>query len=242
MTSQPLVHTTYEDQFGTPRGDSTARGESRVDLEQYYQLLEQIHGSGLHSWGIASGLAVTVVTNPAGLQISPGIGLDATGKHISLAVGGNAEIHASPAGTVTSLASVTATGVTFPTPANSPGDQYLTIEWRETFNDATWISSGGKTFQKLHTPWLRLQPLSTFPDPSTVTGTQLILARVTLDANGQVTNLTPEYRRISSLLVGASNCNRLPPARRLTLVWIAGWPQVSTPWPLGPGDHCPSCH
>jgi hypothetical protein len=117
MSSHPLVHTTYEDQSGTPRGGTTARGESRVDLEQYYQPLEQIHGSGLHSWGIASGLAVSVVTNPAGLQISPGIGLDASGKHIALAAGGKAEIHASPADTVTSLASVTEAGLTFPTPA-----------------------------------------------------------------------------------------------------------------------------
>src|SRR5205823_109771 len=138
--------------------------------EQYYQFLEQIHGSGLHSWGIASGLAVSVVTTPAaGLQISPGIGLDATGKHISLAVGGKAEINPSPAGNVASLGTVSATGVTLPTPTNNAGDQYLTIEWRETFDDATWVSSGGQTFQKLHTPWLRLQPLSTFPNPSTVT-------------------------------------------------------------------------
>jgi hypothetical protein len=238
MTSQPLVRTTYEDQFNTPRDGSTGRGESRVDMEQYYQYLEQIHGSGLHSWGIATGLAVSVVTSPAGLQITPGIGLDANGKHISLAAGGKAEINSPPVGTVTSLATVTATGVTFPTPANSGGansgsDQYLTIEWRETFDDATWNSSGGQIFQKLHTPWIRLQPLSTFPTPTSVTGQQLILGRVSLDASGNVTNLTPEYRRMTGLPVGSIQLQKVTATSAPPLALDSGEAGSIHPLPTG---------
>jgi len=208
MSSQPLVHTDwYNYERKVQRGGETGRGESQVDMEQYQQLLEQIHGSGLHSWGIASGLAVSVTKTSDGvpaLQISPGIGLDANGKHISLADGGHAEINPSPrtqgsSGAFHELADVSPTGVTFPTKNNySAGDYYLTIEWRETFDDALT-----NIYQLHHTPWLRLQSVSTFSDPSKVMGQQLILGRVTLDANGNVTNLTDEHRRMIGLPVGS---------------------------------------
>ena len=194
----------------TPRGGNTAHGESAVDAEQYYVLTGQVHGLGLHEWGVATGLAVSAtLNNPAvtGVTVGPGVGLDVNGRQISLAYlpniletgQGRAEINPQAANPLSiaptsDLQTMTASGVTLPT-TGFTGDYYITIEWRETFDQKTWNASNKMTYQLLHTPWLRLMPVTLYVDD----GNRLVLAQVTIDSVNGITSLTPGLRRHVSL-------------------------------------------
>ena len=181
MTSQEIQRTEYlVPGSGLPRLGSTTHAESAVDVAGYLRPLEQVHGSALHGSGVAEGLAVTAVPGSASVQIGPGVAVDTAGRHISLAAGGTAEISADPANS-SQLVPVTADGVTLPTTGHT-GDCVVTVAWRETFDQALFASSGQKIFQDNHTPWLLVSPAPATP----ADGGQVVLAAVSLDANGNV--------------------------------------------------------
>src|SRR5262245_398072 len=195
MINKPLVRINYVDpNTGNQRDGNTVNVESRIDQEQYLLPLEQLSGA-LHDWGIATGLAVTATIGKPGVKVMPGVGLDANGHHISLANNGTVEVNpnANASGNSTLVKVPSNDGVTFDTTTPPPWvvggvvlDQYLTIEWKETFDKNTLSTQG--LFQTLQTPWLRLQPMALFLDD----GSRLILARVGMDANGLITSLTSE--------------------------------------------------
>ena len=200
MSSEQLQRTTYRDPIsGAIRTDesSPSESESAQDMDQYYLPLARVHGSGLHGWGVASGLSVTATladpttgTLPA-LNVSPGIALDSAGQHISLALGGVAEtttdldINGNPATSVP--AEVTTSGAfILPTsvlPSSVlPGTFSLTIQFWEWF-EGDIDPSSTDFYSYVHFPWLRL--LATPPTDGSV----IILATVTLDASGNITAL-----------------------------------------------------
>ena len=207
MTSENLQRTTYRDPTtpGNPvRAGSPTRAENALDMDQYYRPLERIHGTSLHGWGVAAGLNVSATLNSPNTTITvlPGVALDSNGQHISLAVGGNAEIGptADAPGANPTLAPVTATGVGLPIPSTGSGDQYLTIQFWETFDTDGFQNLG--TFRYFHTPWLRLLDVAGFVND----GTRLVLAKVSLGTGataGQVTALVPDVRQATDLPVGS---------------------------------------
>jgi hypothetical protein len=217
MTSQPFRHTSYIDSMGQPRGGSTGHSESQVDLTQYHQPLEQVHGSSLHTWGIAVGLTVSAVSGQPNLTVTTGIGLDSTGRHISLATSPASPLgillYGVCLGAAATPTPVTGNTVTLTTTSTDSGDRYLTIEWKETFDDKTWNATQQQIFQQLHTPWLRLQP-TTLPN----TGQALILGHVTIDASGNVTDLKPDGRRVAGSMVGALQVQKLTAASAPNIV------------------------
>lgn len=197
MTSQKLSRTTYRDPNLTSNpvrsGDST-RGENAIDMDNYYRPLEQVHGSSLHGWGVASGLKVTATLNSPHVNVQPGVALDEAGRHISLALGGQAEVDPNadnPGTTKLDLVDVTAAdGATIPTTTDAwtvSGDKYVTIQWWETFDTDAYNDYG--IYRYHHTPWLRLLSATDLDE-----GTKIVLAKVTLDTNGNVTGLTHEMR------------------------------------------------
>ena len=197
MNNKPIVRTTYFNPItNLERQGATSNGESRVDQEQYEAPLEQAEGV-LHDWGIGSGLSASGAIGSPGVLVAPGVALDSSGRHISLAAGGMAEVNPNAVAMVTStLISVSAVGAAFDTTNGGAGDQYLTIEWRETFDQTAFNAS---LFQMKHTPWLRLTPVANFsPD-----GSRLVVARLTLDAAGNVTALSSEQRVQTGLPVGS---------------------------------------
>src|SRR5205807_1007625 len=158
------------------RADSPTRAENALDMDQYYRPLERIHSSSLHGWGVASGLSATTTLNSPNTTITvlPGVALDSSGQHISLAVSGNAEIgpNADAPGANPTLAPVTATGVSIPIPPTASGDKYLTIQFWETFDTEGFQNLG--TFRYFHTPWIRLLDVANFVND----GTRIVLAKV----------------------------------------------------------------
>src|SRR6266545_6070842 len=130
MPSRKMSRTSYRDPSlaGQPvrSGDST-HGESNLDVEGYLQPLEQVHGSGLHDWGVAQGLRTSATIGAAGVTIEPGIAVDRDGRHISLAAGSTLEpsyaetttqtvkVGGKDVPTSSVPAAVSLTGVTLPT-------------------------------------------------------------------------------------------------------------------------------
>ncbi len=199
MASQSLSlrRTSYTDpsQPTNPtRQGAVQDGEALVDFTRYEKPLEQIHGSNLHGWGVASGLTVTATLGGPNLQVLPGVAIDGLGQHISLAFGGFAQSTANPdrVGDTTRLPVTNPTGVTIPTPAPG-GSMYLTIQFLESFDLDSLINHG--VYQMYHTPWLQLVPTAGFVND----GTSLVLAQVTIDGAGHVTSLAPGLRQGTSL-------------------------------------------
>lgn len=212
MTSENLQRSTYRDPTipGNPvRTGSPTRAENALDMDQYYRRLERIHDSGLHGWGVAIGLSVTVTLNTPDttLIVLPGIALDSNGQHISLAVSSATESsyaeigpNADDPGVNPTLVLVTATGVSFPIPSTASGDKYLTIQFRETFDTDAFQNLG--IYRYFHTPWLRLLDVAGFAND----GIRLVLAKVSLGTGataGQVTALAPDVRQGTDLPVGS---------------------------------------
>lgn len=192
MSSKKLSRTTYRDPtdpMNPLRTGDVARAEAAKDMDEHYRPLEQVHGS-LHQFGSAEGLRVNATNAATGIRVLPGVALDSAGRHISLAAGGQAEVgtNADAPGAVAQLVPVdAATGALVPTTGLS-GDKLVVIRHWETFDTSAWSLYGAYVFH--HTPWIRLVPAVGYVD----NGNEVVLARVTLDGTGNVTNLQPGPR------------------------------------------------
>jgi hypothetical protein len=197
MTGMPLLRTEYWNlSTGTVRGGATGHGESLTDVESYLLPLDQLRGSSLYGWGVANGLRVTAVSGQADVTVAPGAALDAAGHVVVLADGGFAVVDPTvdpeQVQNVPTIP-VDAAGVVLPT-AGSSGDQFVTLRWREVLGDSQLANAP----VLLHAPWLRVQAVAGFQD----VGEQVVLARVTLDADGSVMSLSAEGRRLVGVPAG----------------------------------------
>jgi len=157
-------------------------GDAALDAEQYHRPIERLHGSGLHGAGVAFGMQIACTVGHPNVTVAPGLALDAAGRHVYLAVGGQAEIGATASvpNTPPNLVPVTAAGAVFPT-AGLTGDHYMVAQWRETWDSASYASDPNIT-QYNDTPWLQLITAANYaPD------VHVVLGKVSLDASGNVT-------------------------------------------------------
>ena len=181
---------------GTVRAGPTGHGESLIDMESYLLPLEQARGSSLFSFGVATGLGVRATTGQPGVTVAVGAALDAAGRVAVLAADGSAVVdpNVDPE-EVQNIPTVTvpAGGLVLET-AGLSGDRFLTLRWREVFSETALANVP----VLLHAPWLRLVQVSGFQD----IGEQVVLARVELDANGNVTQLSAAGRRLVGVVGG----------------------------------------
>ena len=195
--AEPIIRTQYWNvATNTVRTGVTSHVESRDDMESHLFPLERARGAALHHWGVARGLEVSAVVGAAGVTVAPGTALDAAGRTIVLAAGSAAVIDPEVApDAVQDVPTVVVgeTGVTVGTvPAGAGGTVLLTLVFREVE-----AATGGVLVLR-HAPWLRLLPQAGFTDR----GDQVVLAQVTLDAGGAVTDLKPGLRRLAGLPAG----------------------------------------
>jgi hypothetical protein len=165
-----------------PAGGVPNYGDMALDAEQYHRPLERLHGSGLHGGGVAFGMQIACKAGAPNITIVPGLCLDQGGKHIFLAVGGQAEIgpNANVPGTPPMLAPVSISGVTLPT-AGYTGDYFVVAQWWETWASSTYTSDPNIGVYN-DTPWLQLvQAAGYLPD------VHVILGKVSLDGVSNVT-------------------------------------------------------
>ncbi|HET7187589.1 MAG TPA: hypothetical protein VFI52_05515 [Gemmatimonadaceae bacterium] len=206
MPSKRMARTAYRDPTLTNqpvRSGFTSHGESNLDAELLIQPLEQVHGSGLHDWGVGQGLRTTATLGAPGITIELGIAIDGSGRHISLAPGTTidpnyAEIATTDPPVPSVPAIVNATGVTLPTataPLLAAGDYYVAVQFLEALDQAALGNPTGPVWRLNHTPWFRLLSPVGFTDD----GSQVVLAKVHLDAAGNVTSLSHDVRRAAGL-------------------------------------------
>lgn len=172
----------YDPSQVLPGGGAPSYGDAAVEQEQYQRPLDRLHGMGLHGAGVAFGMQIKCTTGSQDVTILPGLAIDAAGRHIYLANGGQAEIgpNANVPGTPPDSAPVSATGVTLPT-AGYTGAQLVIVQWWETWDSAS-NTSNPNVNQYLDTPWLQLLPESAYsPD------LHVILGKVALDGSSNVT-------------------------------------------------------
>ena len=89
MADKGLARTDYLNRV-TSRvhtGD-TRHDETVTDIESFLLPYGQAAMTGLHSWGVADGFSVTATAGHAGLTVSPGVAIDASGQLIVLIAGG----------------------------------------------------------------------------------------------------------------------------------------------------------
>src|SRR5215472_15117854 len=100
-----------------PRSGATSHGEDKVDVELYNRPVGQLHGTGMHGAGVAWGFQLSATVGQTGVTFVPGIALDPPGRHIYLAVNGQAEIGptADQPGANPNLVTVAAAGAVLPT-------------------------------------------------------------------------------------------------------------------------------
>ncbi len=201
MPAENLTRINFRDPSSTtkkPRAGNVADAEALQEVEGYDQLIEQVHGSGLHEWGVAFGFDVTVGPGSQTLIVGTGVAVDAAGKHISLAVRGNAESNPNIDNNGQSPIPLSVTPnpdpkkptlgtVVFPTIAPVPGTYFLTVQWWETPS----VTPDGLLLLT-QTPWLKLQTPPGFQDNGT---DGITLARVTIDATNKVTAIDAATRR-----------------------------------------------
>lgn len=202
MAPQPKSRTMYRDKFGVPRPGAADRAEVVIDQERGIDAVEMVHGSGLHSWGVANGLRVRATRNKPSVWVEPGIAIDVEGRHISLAEGAELNDPPDPLNALpTSLTQVGALplAIEVPTAGLYTGDRILTIQFWESFNNKLYTSSGYVTWRLEHLPWIRLQDPTAFTDDG---ADGIPLALVTLDAAGDVQRLDPYTRRQAGLPAG----------------------------------------
>ncbi len=197
MASKKLVRSGHREEYipGKPvRSGYPSHGEADRDLNQYVRPLVEVHGSGMHDWGIAYGLGVTATSAQPNIKVEAGIALDSGGRHISLAVDSKARIDIHDPSVVSDLVDVVVTGgiaqAEIPTVGLS-GVKYVTLQWNEPFDDPAYYSVEN-IYRYNHFPYIRFQNLGDF-DPNT--GDVICLAKVTLDGTGNVIGLTHDLRR-----------------------------------------------
>ncbi|HTV91913.1 MAG TPA: hypothetical protein VMG98_04265 [Verrucomicrobiae bacterium] len=164
----------------TPVAGLPSNGTMATDEEQYFRPLERVHGMGLHAPGVALGMDLLCTIGSTNVQVLPGIALDPSGKHIFLASGGSAAIGPGSdyPGPPPVTASVSDSGVILPT-TGLTGDQYVVAQWWETWDSASYYSTGVNQFDD--TPWLQFVDASEY-DPDI----HVALGKVNLNSSGEI--------------------------------------------------------
>lgn len=171
-----------------------------LDEQSYHVTMRRLHNRALRSWGIVNGLNVTK-SGDRQVSISPGLAVDNDGREIVVL---STQTHAFAATT----ASV---------------DLYLTIAYQDFRDPADLDNSGGVSDHTRITE----RPLVTSSTSAPPTdGSVITLARVTLDATGNVTpSIDNSVRRMSLITPGGDF-----EARTLKLtdpsVQSTGWPRL----------------
>jgi hypothetical protein len=195
MSPTPITRTQYFNvATGTVRAGSTSHGESLTDVESGLLPLARSTAAALHAWGVADGLSVTATTGQPGVSVSPGAALDSSGRLVALAPGGVAVVDpAAEPSQVVNIPTVPVgdSGVTVATDGLGPATVLLTATFREVQDQG----QVGVPPVLLHAPWLRLRAEASVPDD----GSEVVLARVTLDAGNAVTALDATRRRLAGL-------------------------------------------
>lgn len=135
------------------------RAPDFTDEQTYHLSMRRLHNRSLHTWGVVTGLQVTVATGGTGtaVTVSAGVGLDSSGSELVLPADTNLELGGESAGTTL----------------------YITIAYDEQQSDPTTEAGGPGNTRITELPKLSFS--QTAPADKSMT---LILAKVPRTATG----------------------------------------------------------
>jgi hypothetical protein len=153
------------------------RAEDFTAEQEYHLGMRRAHNRRLHTHGVAYGLELGFAG--AVVTVSPGMALDGQGREIVLGAPGTLEVQ--------ELAATTA---------------WVTVEYGERLTDVSTEtgSAGARRWEEVPSLYLRAEAPAD-------TGEELVLGRVTIDAQGNVTGkddgVSPAHRRVAGPAPGA---------------------------------------
>ncbi len=199
MAFEKLKRTNYDHS-----GPHTAR-DHHQDFDEYHQPLNRMQNSNLFDWGIAKGLNVTGSIGTKQLQVNPGVGIDAGGRLISLASGGQADIGANPIG-MPSQNQLVPVPVTLTSSGFHGKTVYVTIQFSLFYSKSPTDPFDPGDYEQI--PWVRLQDTTLFVND----GNALALAKATIDATGNITSIDGTARKLVGTSIGKLTLRKGNPA------------------------------
>lgn len=146
------------------------RAQDFSDEQTYHLEMRRLHNSLFHSWGIATGMAVSYTPGTSVASVDAGKALDADGNEIVLAA-------ATPTQDVSAMKSQTV---------------FVTIAYSEMPTDPSTDAGASGNTRITETGAISVAPALP-SDPSR----SLLLASLVTDANGKITSVDPTIRRIA---------------------------------------------
>ncbi|WP_066426621.1 tail fiber domain-containing protein [Anabaena sp. 4-3] len=190
MSSEPIKRNRYSE---PPRneGNFSARNFDE-DFADFHLPLNRMQLANFQEWGVAQGLEVSGSVAGTTLTVAPGVAIDHRGQLISLSSEGKGDIGKNPPSEDHEEVQVPV--VLDLTRYTQTPDQplYLTIQFSQILR-----FDEGPLGRYEDAPWIRLQPVNGFADD----GTSVVLARVVVKSNGELTELTAQGRRLVSKTV-----------------------------------------
>ena len=155
------------------------REKDFTDEQDYHIGMRRRHNQLLHTWGIAEGLRLSFVSGASRVTVSPGMAVNGQGQEIVL-----------PASTQTADLSGAAGRTVF-----------VTIAYDEQQTDAT-----SETGETNNTRWTETPRIETSESAPTDPSQRLVLGRVTVAANGEISGIDegvePNRRRAAGVVGG----------------------------------------
>lgn len=190
MPSEPIKRNRYSEPPLT-EGNFSGRNFDE-DFNEFHLPLNRMQLSNFQEWGVAQGLEVNGSIGGTTLTIAPGVAVDLQGQLISLSPEGRGDIGSNP-----------------PSEEHEDVDVPVVLELSHFARAEDTIYVVTIQFSQIlrfdegplgryeDAPWIRLQLLDDFVED----GNSLVLARVTINSNGELTALQSQGRRLASKTV-----------------------------------------
>ncbi len=186
MPSEPIKRNRYSEPPFT-EGDFSARNFDE-DFNEFHLPLNRMQLANFQEWGVAQGLEVSGSIGGTTLTIAPGVAVDIRGQLISLSLEGKGDIGSNPP-----RGEHEEVDVPVELKELSGSDQaedtayFVTIQFSQILR-----FSEGPLGRYEYVPWVSLQSVEGFTDD----GISVILARVVISSNGELTELQAQGRRL----------------------------------------------
>ena len=186
MQYEPIKRNRYSEPPFT-EGDFSARNFDE-DFNEFHLPLNRMQLANFQEWGVAQGLEVSGSIGGTTLTIAPGVAVDIRGQLISLSLEGKGDIGSNPP-----RGEHEEVDVPVELKELSGSDQaedtayFVTIQFSQILR-----FSEGPLGRYEYVPWVSLQSVEGFTDD----GISVILARVVISSNGELTELQAQGRRL----------------------------------------------
>ena len=185
MPSEPIKRNRYSEPPFT-EGDFSARNFDE-DFNEFHLPLNRMQLANFQEWGVAQGLEVSGSIGGTTLTIAPGVAVDIRGQLISLSLEGKGDIGSNPPRGEHEEVDVPIVLELSRFVQAEDTAYFVTIQFSQILR-----FSEGPLGRYEYVHWVGLQSVNDFTDD----GISVILARVVINSNGELTELQAQRRRL----------------------------------------------